>query len=106
MPEAPGRISVYQAQGLLLAVIVLFSPIRLRLLWPPLEPDEGEYAYAGQLRLKGIPPYQLACNMHFPGAVTIQMEYSGHKDPKEIVACGDRDRASSLVASSYTCWRY
>lgn len=45
---------------LLLAVIVLFSLIRLRLLDMPLERDEGEYAYAGQLLLQGIPPYQLA----------------------------------------------
>src|SRR5262249_34801431 len=28
---------------------------------------EGEYAYAGQLMLQGIPPYQLAYNMKFPG---------------------------------------
>jgi len=33
----------------------------------PLERDEGEYAYAGQLILQGIPPYQLAWNMKFPG---------------------------------------
>ena len=33
----------------------------------PLERDEGEYAYAGQLVLQGIPPYQLAYNMKFPG---------------------------------------
>src|SRR5262249_41161593 len=33
----------------------------------PLERDEGEYAYAGQLILQGIPPYQLAYNMKFPG---------------------------------------
>src|SRR5689334_4167395 len=52
---------------LLLAVIVLFSLIRLRLLDTPLEPDEGEYAYAGQLLLQGIPPYKLAYNMKLPG---------------------------------------
>src|SRR5262249_7802752 len=33
----------------------------------PLERDEGEYAYAGQLILQGIPPYKLAYNMKFPG---------------------------------------
>jgi hypothetical protein len=33
----------------------------------PLERDEGEYAYAGQLMLQGIPPYKLAYNMKFPG---------------------------------------
>ena len=51
----------------LLAVIVFFSAIRWRLADLPLERDEGEYAYAGQLLLQGIPPYQLAYNMKLPG---------------------------------------
>ena len=33
----------------------------------PLERDEGEYAYAGQLILHGFPPYLHAYNMKFPG---------------------------------------
>lgn len=33
----------------------------------PLERDEGEYAYAGQLILQGFPPYLHAYNMKFPG---------------------------------------
>src|SRR5262249_5050349 len=33
----------------------------------PLERDEGEYAYAGQLMLQGVPPYKLAYNMKLPG---------------------------------------
>ena len=41
--------------------------VRLRLLDLPLERDEGEYAYAGQLMLQGIPPYKLAYNMKLPG---------------------------------------
>ncbi len=41
--------------------------IRIRLLEVPLERDEGEYAYAGQLMLQGIAPYKLAYNMKFPG---------------------------------------
>src|SRR5471032_661246 len=41
--------------------------VRARLLDFPLERDEGEYAYAGQLILQGIPPYQLASNMKLPG---------------------------------------
>lgn len=48
-------------------VLVLVAAARLRLLNFPLERDEGEYAYAGQLLLQGIPPYQLAYNMKFPG---------------------------------------
>jgi Dolichyl-phosphate-mannose-protein mannosyltransferase len=48
-------------------VIVLIAGIRFRLREMPLERDEGEYAYAGQLILQGIPPYQLAYNMKLPG---------------------------------------
>ncbi len=51
----------------LVAVLVIVAVARLRLLNFPLERDEGEYAYAGQLMLQGIPPYQLAYNMKFPG---------------------------------------
>jgi 4-amino-4-deoxy-L-arabinose transferase-like glycosyltransferase len=51
-----------------LAIIVLvFVAIRIRLLSVPLERDEGEYAYAGQLILQGIPPYRMAYNMKLPG---------------------------------------
>jgi hypothetical protein len=45
--------------------VVVFIRIHLRAIL--LERDEGEYAYAGQLMLQGIPPYQLAYNMKFPG---------------------------------------
>lgn len=48
-------------------VFTLVVAIRIRLLGIPLERDEGEYAYAGQLILQGIPPYRLAYNMKFPG---------------------------------------
>jgi hypothetical protein len=53
----------------ILAVIVfgVVITIRTRLLGVPLERDEGEYAYAGQLILQGVPPYMLAYNMKFPG---------------------------------------
>jgi len=51
----------------MVAALVLVAAVRLRLLNLPLERDEGEYAYAGQLMLQGIPPYQLAYNMKFPG---------------------------------------
>ena len=50
-----------------LFVLLLVAFIRFRLLDMPLERDEGEYAYAGQLLLQGIPPYQLAWNMKLPG---------------------------------------
>src|SRR5215510_13250286 len=48
-------------------VLTVVTAIRIRLLGIPLERDEGEYAYAGQLILQGIPPYKLAYNMKFPG---------------------------------------
>src|SRR5438552_11651409 len=53
---------------LFLGVIILFVVLfRVRLLAIPLERDEGEYAYMGQLLLQGIPPYGEAYNMKFPG---------------------------------------
>src|SRR5207237_4154464 len=52
---------------LAVAVLGLIVTIRIRLLGIPLERDEGEYAYAGQLLLQGIPPYTLAYSMKFPG---------------------------------------
>ncbi len=60
--------------GLLALLLVLVALIRIRLLDVPLERDEGEYAYAGQLLLQGIPPYSLAYNMKFPG---IYAAYAG-----------------------------
>ena len=50
-----------------LAVLLFIGFIRIRMLNVPLERDEGEYAYAGQLILRGIPPYQLAYSMKLPG---------------------------------------
>ena len=52
---------------IVLAVLLFVGFIRVRLLDMPLERDEGEYAYAGQLILQGIPPYELAYNMKLPG---------------------------------------
>ncbi len=43
----------------LLLVLLLVSAVRLRLVAMPLERDEGEYGYAGQLILEGVPPYRL-----------------------------------------------
>lgn len=51
----------------MVAALVLVAIVRLRLLNLPLERDEGEYAYSGQLMLQGIPPYELAYNMKLPG---------------------------------------
>jgi 4-amino-4-deoxy-L-arabinose transferase-like glycosyltransferase len=67
---------------LLLAVIVTIA-VRVRLLTIPLERDEGEFAYAGQLMLQGVPPYQLFYNMKFPGiyaAYAVILEVFGQSD--------------------------
>ncbi len=63
--EKTRRFSVH---WLILALIIVFVVlIRVRLLDFPLERDEGEYAYMGQLILQGVPPYMNAYNMKFPG---------------------------------------
>jgi hypothetical protein len=61
------RWSRWWAWGLLLLILLGVAAVRFRLRDMPLERDEGEYAYAGQLMLEGIPPYKLAYNMKFPG---------------------------------------
>ncbi len=43
---------------ILLAVILLASVIRIRLLAVPLERDEGDYAYGGQMLLQGFLPFE------------------------------------------------
>lgn len=56
------------AAWLLLAVILIAAlAARTHLDGLPLERDEGEYAYGGQLLLLGIPPYELAYSMKLPG---------------------------------------
>lgn len=57
----------YLAYGALIAILLFFAFVRVRLRHLPLERDEGEYAYAGQLMLQGVPPYKLAYNMKLPG---------------------------------------
>src|SRR2546422_4297128 len=62
------RILQRHRAWLVLALVLLLGAfVRFRLSEMPLERDEGEYAYAGQLLLQGIPPYRLAYNMKFPG---------------------------------------
>jgi hypothetical protein len=63
--------SAFSLQPFLIAAlaiaVLLAAVVRLRLLSIPLERDEGEFAYAGQLMLEGIPPYKLAFNIKLPG---------------------------------------
>ena len=64
----PGAIAA------VLAGLAFPTLVRLRMLDLPLERDEGEYAYAGQLMLQGVPPYELLYSMKFPG---IYAAYAG-----------------------------
>jgi hypothetical protein len=63
--EKVGRI---KKSWIFLGLVLLFVVfVRVRLLDVPLERDEGEYAYMGQLILQGVPPYSESYNMKFPG---------------------------------------
>ena len=50
---------------------MLTAAIRVHRLNIPLERDEGEYAYAGQLILQGIGPYAQVYNMKMPGVYAV-----------------------------------
>ncbi len=65
--EPPFRIDGRVALVILAGALLFSTFVRWRLRDMPLERDEGEYAYAGQLLLQGIAPYQLACSMKLPG---------------------------------------
>jgi hypothetical protein len=51
-------------------VIGFFGFIRIHLADFPLERDEGEYAYAGQLIMHGIDPYAYCYSMKLPGTAS------------------------------------
>jgi 4-amino-4-deoxy-L-arabinose transferase-like glycosyltransferase len=57
----------FGARILLALVLLAAAAVRLRLLEAPLDRDEGEYAYFGQLLLQGIPPYATAYHAKLPG---------------------------------------
>ncbi|HEY6106948.1 MAG TPA: glycosyltransferase family 39 protein [Anaeromyxobacteraceae bacterium] len=52
---------------LLAAACASVAVVRWHLREVPLERDEGEYAYFGQLLLRGLPPFRLAYSMKLPG---------------------------------------
>ncbi len=62
--ETSRRIAAWT---LFVAIVMAVVWARVRLAGLPLERDEGEYAYTGQLLLAGIAPYKLAYSMKFPG---------------------------------------
>jgi hypothetical protein len=78
--DSPPRVSLVKSKPasyetiLRVAAWILFGATltavvwaRIRLAGLPLERDEGEYAYSGQLLLHGVLPYKLAYSMKFPG---------------------------------------
>jgi len=64
-PNGIGGTTIYTIFITLLVVTVMV--LRLRFIHMPLERDEGEYAYSGQLILNGFIPYMKAYNMKLPG---------------------------------------
>jgi hypothetical protein len=70
--DSTGRLprwtpAAWQAGALLCLATALAVFVRIRLLNFPLERDEGEFAYVGQLALDGIGPYQMAYVVKLPG---------------------------------------
>ncbi|MBI2400775.1 MAG: glycosyltransferase family 39 protein [Deltaproteobacteria bacterium] len=53
--------------AILAAIVAASFVLRLQVMDIPFERDEGEYAYAAQLMLDGVPPFKEAYNMKFPG---------------------------------------
>jgi hypothetical protein len=72
-PPRPGPVSSEgiaprdYTWGLIILIILAAMALRVHLLDIPLERDEGEYAYAGQLILQGFLPYTHVYAAKFPG---------------------------------------
>ena len=71
------RLVTYLQYLLLALVLAVVAYVRIRLLQVPLERDEGEYAYMGQLLLKGVPPYVHAYSMKLPGVSLVYALFMG-----------------------------
>ncbi len=83
---------------LVILIILIAALIRLRLLNVPFERDEGEYAYAGQLILSGVPPYTLLYNIKLPGTYLVYALAMGLFGQTIAGA-----RLGLLIATSATC---
>ncbi len=55
----------------LLLVMAVVAAIRMRWLNVPIERDEGEFAYIGQLMLHGVAPFDLAYTLKIPGTAAV-----------------------------------
>ena len=63
--------ALLQAWIVVALILAGVAMVRLRLVDLPLDRDEGEYAYFGQLLLQGIPPYAGAYNFKMPGIYVV-----------------------------------
>lgn len=70
-PEQTSRLRELPVYWWLAPIFLLFGFIRLRLIDFPLERDEGEYAYSGQLLLKGMFSYHSLHTMKLPGMAVV-----------------------------------
>lgn len=66
-PHPRNLIGRYVCYGAIIVCLLFFAWIRFEKRAMPLERDEGEYAYMGQLMLQGVPPFSVASNMKLPG---------------------------------------
>ncbi|MBZ5638285.1 MAG: glycosyltransferase family 39 protein [Acidobacteriia bacterium] len=73
-PRAPARaasrgerLAAAAPWAIVALAVILVLAMRVRLMDLPLERDEGEYAYAGQMILEGHVPYGDMDNMKLPG---------------------------------------
>jgi hypothetical protein len=67
-PVSPkGLVKLDYNWGLVIFILLVAIALRVHLLSVPLERDEGEYAYAGQLTLQGFLPYAKVYTMKMPG---------------------------------------
>ena len=82
-----------------LLAIVLTVIARVNRFDAPLERDEGEYAYAGQLILEGVPPYTAAYNMKLPGTYLAYAAIMGVFGQTATAI-----RAGVLLVNLLTCW--
>jgi len=67
MKKSDNALERWLIYVVLLIIIITVAVIRWHMLEIPLERDEGEYAYAAQLILQGLPPYEHLYSMKLPG---------------------------------------
>ncbi len=67
-PVSPrGLVKLDYTWGLVIFILLGAIALRVHLLNVPLERDEGEYAYTGQMILQGFLPYAKVYSMKLPG---------------------------------------